>query len=143
MTSRKPHSHKAALGAGSSQRQLRVGEEMRHALAEIFRRGALRDPALRDVNLTVTEVRMAPDLKHATAFVTPLGGGDAAAALEGLRRGTGFLRSALARAVRLRVAPSLDFELDDSFDRVGRIEALLRRPEVARDLEKDAPDDGA
>jgi len=128
---------------GASQRQLRVGEEMRHALAQIFQRGTLRDPALQDVNLTVTEVRVSPDLKHATAFVMPLGGRNAADAVAGLRRGAAYLRRELARAVKLRVAPTIAFELDESFDHASRVEALLHRPDVARDLEQDGTDDGA
>ena len=128
---------------GASQRQLRVGEEMRHALAEIFLRGALRDPALQDLNITVTEVRVSPDLKHAIAFVMPLGGRQAAEAVAGLRRSAAFLRRELARAVKLRVAPTVAFELDASFDHASRVEALLHRPEVARDLEQDRTDDGA
>jgi len=128
---------------GASHRRLRVGEEMRHALAEIFRRGALRDPALQEVSLTVSEVRVAPDVKHATAFVMPLGGQNAAETLAGLRRGAAFLRMEVARAVKLRVAPTLTFALDESFDRARQIEALLHRPEVARDLTPEEPDDGA
>ena len=116
---------------------------MRHALAEIFLRGALRDPALHDLNITVTEVRVSPDLKHATAFVMPLGGHQAAEAIAGLRRSAAFLRRELARAVKLRVAPSVAFELDASFDHASRVEALLHRPEVARDLEQDGTDVGA
>ena len=128
---------------GASHRRLRVGEEMRHALAEIFRRGNLHDPALQGASLTVSEVRVAPDLKHATAFVMPLGGQNAAETLAGLRRGAAYLRMEVARAVKLRVAPTLAFELDESFDRARQIEALLHRPEVARDLAKEDPDDGA
>jgi ribosome-binding factor A len=128
---------------GSGQRQLRVGEEMRHALARLFQRGALRDPAVQDVNLTVTEVRVSPDLKHAIAFVMPLGGRNAAEAVAGLRRGAAYLRREVARSVKLRVAPTLTFELDASFDRASRVEALLHRPDVARDLAQDGTDDGA
>lgn len=142
MPSRKPSFAGTVARAAVSQRQLRVGEEMRHALARIFQRGVLRDPALRDVNLTVTEVRVAADLKHATVFVMPLGGRDAAEALAGLKRGAAFLRMELARAVRLRAAPVLAFELDKSFDHASRIEALLQQPEVVRDLARDRlPDD--
>jgi ribosome-binding factor A len=143
MAARKPHSADRSSRAGASQRQLRVGEEMRHALAQIFRRGGLRDPALQDINLTVTEVRAAPDLKHATAFVMPLGGRNAAEALAGLRRAASYLRIELARAVKLRTAPTLAFELDRSFDEASRIEALLQRPEVARDLAGDGSDNAA
>ncbi len=107
---------------------------MRHALARILARGELRDPALQEVSLTVTEVRVAPDLKHATAFVMPLAGRNAADALAGLKRGASFLRMTLAREVKLRNAPSLVFALDESFDRASHIEEILHRPEVARDL---------
>ncbi len=125
------------------QRQLRVGEEIRHALARILAGGAVRDPALQYIRITVTEVRVSPDLKHATAFVMPLGGRDAAAALAGLRRGAAYLRMRVAREVKLRVAPTIAFELDASFDRASRIDALLRRPDVARDLTPREFDDGA
>jgi ribosome-binding factor A len=140
MPSRDHKQRKSAPG----QRQLRVGEEMRHALARILTRGELRDPALQDVNLTVTEVRVAPDLKHATAFVMPLAGQHATEALAGLKRGAAFLRIAVARDVKLRFAPSIAFALDESFDRASHIEAILHRPDVARDLQPDdaAPRDG-
>ncbi len=144
MAGRKSRSANAASGSGARQRQLRVGEEMRHALALLFQRGALRDPALQDINLTVTEVRVSPDLKHATAFVMPLGGLNAPNAIAGLRRGAAYLRAEIARAVKLRVAPTLAFELDASFDRASQVEALLQRPDVARDLERqEGTDDGA
>src|SRR5690349_20691341 len=94
-----------------SQRQLRVGEELRHGLARILQRGELRDPALKDVTVTVTEVRMTPDLKNATAYVMPLAGRDAAAVIEGLGRSAGYLRGQLAREVPLRFAPGLAFAL--------------------------------
>ena len=116
---------------------------MRHALAEIFRRGNLHDPALQEVSLTVSEVRVAPDLKHATVFIMPLGGQNAAETLAGLRRGAAYLRMEVARAVKLRVAPTLAFALDESFDEARRIESLLHRPEVARDLGKEGSDDGS
>jgi ribosome-binding factor A len=125
-----------------SQRQLRVGEELRHALARIFERGTLRDPALLGVVVTVTEIRVSPDLKSATAFVMPLGGAHATQVLEGLARSAGYLRRELAKAVPLRFAPNLSFALDNSFDHASRIDALLRRPEVERDLHSDAGDTG-
>lgn len=143
MAARKSRSAGSLPALGSSQRQLRVGEEMRHALAHLFQRGALRDPALQDVNFTVTEVRVSPDLKHATAFVMPLGGRNTAEAVAGLRRGAAYLRMEVARAVKLRMAPTLAFELDASFDHASRVEALLNRPDVARDLAQDGTDDGA
>lgn len=127
--------------APPTQRQLRVGEEVRHVLASIFQRGALRDPALHDVVLTVTEVRVSPDLKRATAFVMPLGGRHADEIMAGLKRGASHLRRLVAREVKLRVAPQIAFALDASFDEASRIEALLRRDDVARDLP--TPDDAA
>ncbi len=117
-----------------SQRQLRVGEELRHALSRLLQRGELRDPALQDVAVTVTEVRMSPDLKNATAYVMPLGGRHVAEVIEGLTRSAGYLRGQLARAVPLRFSPGLTFALDASFDHASRINELLHRPEVERDL---------
>ena len=122
----------------SGQRPLRVGEELRHALARIFERGELRDPDLAETTLTVTEVRVSPDLKAATVYVMPLGGAKSAEILAALRRSAPYLRRTLARAVMLRHAPDLDFALDNSFEHASHIRALLDRPEVARDL---APDD--
>lgn len=131
---------------GPSQRQLRVGEEVRHALAWILERGDLRDPTLATTPVTVTEVRTSPDLKHATCFVTPLGGGDAEAVkavLDALGRASKFLRHEVVRKVNLRYAPILHFEHDPSFDFAGHIDALLHSPDVARDLHHDdEPDDG-
>jgi ribosome-binding factor A len=123
----------APLG-GRSQRQLRVGEALRHALARILRDGECRDPALSDASVTVTEVRMSPDLREASVFVMPLGGAKASEALAGLDRSSGFLRGRLARDVPLRFAPRLSFALDASFDAAARIGRLLASPEVARDL---------
>ena len=117
-----------------SQRQLRVGEAVRHALAEIFERGTLRDPSLSGVSVTVTEVKVSPDLRNATAFVTPLGGGDAEAMVGALGRAAPFLRRRVAETVNLKFAPNLTFRIDGSFEYAGRIERLLGDPAVARDL---------
>jgi ribosome-binding factor A len=118
-----------------SQRQLRVGEEIRHVLAGIFGRGEIHDPELVDVVITVTEVRIAPDLKRATAFVTRLGRTDVDQKLPALRRAAPFLRSQLAKTLRnLRVAPEISFQADTSLDHAMVVDALLRRPDVARDL---------
>jgi len=127
---------------GPSQRQLRVGEALRHALAEILARGGLRDPELADLHATVTEVRMSPDLRAATAFVVPFGGGDAEALARGLNHAAGYFRARLAGAVDLRVAPTIRFAADLTFERAGRIERLLHDPAVARYLKK-GRDDGA
>jgi ribosome-binding factor A len=116
------------------QRPLRVGEEIRHALARIFARGELRDPDLADVTLTVTEVQVAPDLKSATAFVMPLAGRREAEVIAALRRSGAYLRRAVAREVDLRHVPDIAFALDIAFGHASRIEAALNRPEVVRDL---------
>jgi ribosome-binding factor A len=119
---------------GRSQRQRRVGEALRHALSAILRDGECRDPALQNVSITVTEVRISPDLRNASVFVMPLGGANASAAMAGLDRCAGFLKGRLARILPLRVAPSLVFTLDPAFDEAARITRLLALPEVARDL---------
>jgi ribosome-binding factor A len=120
-----------------SQRQLRVGEELRHALAQLLRPGVLRDPALFDANITVTEVQLSPDLRNATAFVMPLGGGNTADIIAGLRRSAPFLRGQIARTVQLRRVPNLTFALDSAFDTADRIAAVLHSEAVARDLLSD------
>jgi ribosome-binding factor A len=129
---------------GPTQRQLRVGEEIRHALAWILERGDFRDPELAETRVTVTEVRVSPDLRNATVFVTPLGGlGDSGALLEALGRASGFLRGQLGRRLRTRFTPALSFAADDSFDHARRIDEVLRRPDVRRDLDGESEDDGA
>lgn len=121
-------------GQAPSQRQLRVGEEIRHALAELIERGAMKDPKLRDVPVTVTEVRMTPDLRHARAYVTPLGGGDASAVVSALNHAAPFFRAQIAAAVRLKFAPKITFAADVSFEEADKIDAILRRPHVSQDL---------
>ena len=135
----------ARRGKAPSHRQLRVGEELRHALSHILARGELRDPALADLNLTITEVQVSPDLKSATAYVVPLGGGGLDAAVEALNRAGGFFRSRLAQQVALRHAPRIAFAADRSFDEAGRIGAILERPRVRRDLDsrEEADDSGS
>ena len=133
-------------GKAASQRQLRVGEELRHALARIFTRASFRDPALEGALLTVTEVRAAPDLKSARAFVVPLGGGDSKAMVAALNRAQGYLRGELGREISLRYTPTLVFEVDGSFDAAQKIEDVLKRPAVQRDIQagdrpgRDAPE---
>ncbi len=122
-----------------SQRQLRVGEELRHALAWILERGELRDPGLSGLTVTVTEVRISPDLRNATAFVIPLGGGGTTDVVDALNRAEPFVRRKIAKAVKLKYLPGLNFIADPSFDEARRINDLLADPGVARDL---APDDG-
>ncbi|MCS6855046.1 MAG: 30S ribosome-binding factor RbfA [Elioraea sp.] len=117
-----------------SQRQLRVGEEVRHALAALFERGDFRDPDLAAARITVTEVRASSDLRHMTVFVTRLGGGETSSLLAALKRATPFLRARVAAAVRLKFAPDLVFRADTAIDQAERISTLLRSPSVARDL---------
>lgn len=117
-----------------SQRQLRVGEEVRHALARLLRPGKLRDQALFDADVTVTEVQLSPDLRNATAFVMPLGGANTADIIAGLRRSAPYLKGQLGKLVRLRRVPNLSFALDSAFDSAERIATVLRSEAVARDL---------
>jgi ribosome-binding factor A len=126
---------------GPSQRQLRVGEALRHALADILARGGLRDPELANLQATVTEVRMSPDLRAATAFIVPFGGGDAEAMARELNRAAGYFRSRLAGLVELRVVPTIRFAADRSFEQAGRIERLLQSPAISRDLKKENGDE--
>jgi ribosome-binding factor A len=113
---------------------LRVGEELRHALARVLAKGRLADPALAEANITVTEVKVSPDLKSATAFVTPLGGADLQAAVSALNRAAGFLRGQLGREVTLRYTPRLDFAADHSFEHATRMQSLLQTTRVRRDV---------
>jgi ribosome-binding factor A len=133
--------------APPSQRQLRVGEEIRHVLADVIERGGMADPELRDVPLTVTEVRVSPDLRNALVYVTRLGQALSPSLLAALQRAAPFFRAQVARSVRLKFVPSLRFEADTSFDRASEIEAILHRPSVARDLtgpeEEETPEDDA
>jgi len=121
----------------ASQRQLRVGELIRHALAEILQRGDVHDPDLEGTVVTVPEVRMSPDLQVATAFVIPLGGQQADKIVAALERNRRYLRGGISHRVNLRLAPELRFRLDTSFEEGGHIDALLRSPEVRRDLAED------
>ena len=125
-----------------SQRQLRVGEEVRHALAWALERGEVRDPDVQGVPVTVTEVRISPDLRNATAFVVPLGGrteSDLDRVIKGLNRAVPYLRKVIANNVQLRNVPRLNFISDTSFDEASHIDSLLRDPRVARDLERHGP----
>lgn len=121
--------------AAPTQRQLRVSEEIRHVLAEIFARNEFRDPDLATSVITVTEVRISPDLRRATAFVARLGRTDIDALLPALKRAAPYLRGQLAHALRLRVAPDLSFQPDRTLEEATKINRLLHAPEVARDLD--------
>ncbi|HXG78395.1 MAG TPA: 30S ribosome-binding factor RbfA [Methyloceanibacter sp.] len=124
-------------GKAPSQRQLKVGETIRHALAEIFARGEIDDEILQRHSLTVSEVRMSADLRLATVYVLPLGGSEAEEAVAHLEQHKRYLRGLLAKRVSLKFMPELRFKVDTSFETSARIDALLARPEVARDLEED------
>ena len=119
-----------------SQRQLRVGEEIRHALVRVLDRGDLRDPRLCEAKVTITQVEVSPDLQNATAFVVPLGGNQSDEIVQALNRAAGYLRGQLGREVQLRHTPRLGFEPDLSFDRADEVERLLSSPRVRRDLER-------
>ena len=127
---------KSQASRAPSQRQLKVGELIRHALAEILSRGDVLDEVLSRHSLTVPEVRMTPDLKLATAYVMPLGGGDADEVVAHLEQHKRFLRGQLAPRVKLKFMPELRFKVDTSFESSSRIDALLASPRVARDLDE-------
>jgi len=129
--------HRRDSGNLPTQRALRAGELVRHALAEILARGEVHDPALERNLVTVPEVRMSPDLRLATIYVMPLGGKDSNEMLAALERNKKFLRGEIAHRVNLKFAPDIRFMLDERFDEAERIEKLLRNPAVARDLKKD------
>ncbi len=120
--------------AGPSQRQLRAGELVRHALAQMLREEEVADPSLVGASITVTEVRMSPDLKHAVCFVEPLGGEKAAEVVAGLNRAAKFLRGRLGRHVELKFTPDLKFIHDESFDEAARIGRLFDNPVIQRDI---------
>jgi ribosome-binding factor A len=135
-----PQHHRRSSAPGGSQRQLRVGEIVRHALAEILSQGSVHDPDLDGHIITVPEVRMSSDLRLATIYVMPLGGRDVALVLAALERNRKFLRGEIAHRVNLKFAPDIRFRVDDRFDEAERIEKLLRTPAVQRDLAPDSPD---
>jgi ribosome-binding factor A len=122
--------------SGPSQRMLRVGEQVRHALSDILQRGEVRDDVLETTVISISEVRMSPDLKIATAFVTPLGATDNDAVIKALARNAKFIRGRISPALRqMKYMPEFRFRIDTSYDNMSRIDALLRSPEVARDLD--------
>jgi ribosome-binding factor A len=139
VTKKKRHQQRSAGGKeaqrGPSQRQLRVGEELRHALAKILREGQSHETALENASVTVSEIRMSADLRNATAFVMPLAGANATEVVAALQRSAPVLKGLLAREVPLRYTPTLVFALDRSFDEAERIQELLSRPKVMRDLQ--------
>jgi len=130
----------SSSASGASQRQLRVGELIRHAMADILAQGGVHDDTLAGHIITVPEVRMSPDLKLATVYVMPLGGHDTEAVLAALAHNKKFLRGEVAHRVNLKFAPELRFRVDERFDEAERIEKLLRTPAVQRDLNSDSDD---
>src|SRR6478752_9802266 len=122
-------------GPDASQRQLRVGELVRHAIAEMLSRGEVHDPVLEGHLITVPEVRMSPDLRLATIYVMPLGGRDAEAVVKALEANKKYLRGEVAHRVNLKFAPDIRFRLDERFEEAERIDRLLKQPAVQRDLQ--------
>ncbi len=123
---------------GPSQRQLRVGEQVRHALSDVLTRGEVRDDLIETTVISVSEVRMSPDLKIATAFVSPLGAKDDDAIIKALAKNAKFIRGRVSGALRqMKYMPEFRFRLDTSYDNMAKIDQLLRSPEVQRDLDKD------
>src|ERR1700753_1732149 len=127
------HSHHAR-DAGPTQRQLRVGEMLRHALADILRREEIRDSDLEGVSVTITQVKPSPDMRYATVFCEPLGGQNAKAIVAALNRHKGFLRGEMGHRITTKFTPDLRFVEDESFAEAQKIETILKSPEVQRDL---------
>ncbi len=128
---------RSTSGKAPSQRQLRVGELIRHALAEVLARGEVRDPDLDGRIITVSEVRASPDLKHATCYVTDLGGAHTPEVIKGLNRCRKYLRGEVGHRMSTKYTPDLRFEADTSFDEGSKIDALLRSDKVAQDVARD------
>ena len=127
--------------SGPSQRQLRVGEQVRHALSDVLQRGEVRDDLIEATVISISEVRMSPDLKIATAFVAPLGAKDDDAIIKALARNAKFIRGRVSGALRqMKYMPEFRFRLDTSYDNMAKIDALLRSPEVLRDLDDEQDD---
>src|ERR1700732_3744206 len=129
-----PRHHQSKSSRGPSQRQLRVGELVRHILADLLARGEVHDPVIEGHVITVPEVRMTADLRLATIYVMPLGGRDAQEGIAGFDRHTRYVRGEIARRVNLKFAPEIRFRVDERFEEAERIEKLLRTPAVQRDL---------
>jgi ribosome-binding factor A len=136
--SAKGPAHKGSAQRAPTQRALRAGELVRHAVAEILARGDVHDPVIEGHLITVPEVRMSPDLRLATVYIVPLGGRDNTAVLEALDRNKRHLRAEIARRINLKFAPEIRFRIDERFDEAERIDRLLRTPQVRRDLDNDS-----
>jgi len=135
LTTKMIRHHHRDQSVGASQRQLRVGELIRHELAEMLTRGEVHDPVIETHMITVPEVRMSADLRLATVYIMPLGGRDGKEVLDALERNKRYMRGEIARRVNLKFAPEIRFRIDERFDEAERIEKLLRTPVVQRDLD--------
>jgi ribosome-binding factor A len=133
--------HQTRSEKGPSQRQLRVGELIRHAMADMLTRGAVHDPVLEGHLITIPEVRMTADLRQATIYVMPLGGRDVKEVIDALNHNRKFLRGEIAHRVNLKFAPDIRFRVDERFDEAERIEKILRTPRVRRDIENSSGED--
>jgi ribosome-binding factor A len=135
--------HNSSYSVGASQRQLRVGEMLRHALSQILVRGDIRDDDLAGVSVTVTQVKPSPDMRHATVFVEPLGGRNAKQVVAALNRHKAFIRGEMGHLIEMKFTPDLRFVEDESFAEAEKIENLLKSERVARDLKaaEDDPED--
>lgn len=133
----------SAHDRGPSQRQLRVGELLRHSLSDILIRGEVRDPDLAGASVTVTQVKPSGDMRHATVFVEPLGGRNAKTIVDALNRHRGFIRGLMGKTIATKFTPDLRFVEDTSFAEAEKIERLLKSPVVRRDLGQPADDDGS
>ncbi len=131
--------HDSPHESGPSQRQLRVGEMLRHAVSQILMRGEVRDPVLQTTPVTITQVKPSPDMRHATVFCEPLGGQNVKEVLEALNRHKGFIRGLMGKMIALKFTPDLRFVEDTSFAEAKKIEELLRSPRVRRDLHAEEP----
>ena len=132
-----------ATGSGPSQRQLRVSEHVRHAVSQVLQRGDVRDDTLENAVIAISEVRMSPDLKIATCFVSPVGAVDSEGVISALNKNAKFIRGRAAPHLKqMKYMPEFRFRIDTSFDNYAKIDALLRKPEVTRDLTDDEDDDG-
>jgi ribosome-binding factor A len=138
---KKRQANRKGVPAAASQRQLRAGELVRHALVDILREEEMSDPALAGTSVTISQVRMSPDLKHAMCFVEPLGGVHSAEVVAGLNRSAKFLRGRLGHSIEMKFTPDLKFLHDESFDEATRMARLFDDPRVRRDLVNPGEDD--
>lgn len=138
---KRPHTSGRATPQGPTQRQLRAGELVRHALVDIFREEEINDPALKGVSVTVTEARISPDLRHAIVFVEPLGGEHYAEVIKALNKHAKFIRGRLGKLIDMRFTPELKFLHDESFNEAARMSRLFDDPRVAQDLRPQPPSD--